>query len=227
MPLVVGARQQVIHPVVDLPALTIDLFGDDEDGRRRAHPHQRRHRVFVDIAIPIVEGERGDRARKRLAAFDVRADFVDRHELEMAADPRRVAFEHGSADQQRRHVGGRSAIEVLDDTVVANHQRRQPPAAGASDVSGRVREIAEATASFRQTTPAGGTFESHGLLGKRRRASALMPRSASTVRRCSRPPRWAGTAQSARAAASRWPRAPCKVPRRRAGRIQAPSSIAA
>src|SRR5262249_24824411 len=90
------------------------------------------------------------------------------------------------------HIGRRRAVEVVDNAVVGDDER--------TEASGRNRQRRHRSRArerrgdrvLQEAAPAGGTFESHGFLGKMRRASVLMLRSASTVRRCSRPPRCGG-----------------------------------
>ena len=102
----------------------------------------------------------------------------------MAANPVHVAFEHAAADQHGRHVGLRRRVEILDDPVVANDQRTTASRGRRQHRRQRLRATdRRSDRLLQEATPTGRTFESHGLLGKMRRASRLTLRSASMVRR--------------------------------------------
>jgi len=118
---------------------------------------------------PLTGDDRGDGRRTRVWVEGIAEPIV------ASRTERSILGEMGIRDAGR--------VQILDDAVIADHEgprserrehRRQRVRVRAPDGGGdRV---------LQQTAPAGRMFDSHGLLGKMRRARARMRRSAATVR---------------------------------------------
>ncbi len=114
---------EVIQLVVDLPERAADEIRHDKHRGRNALAFEDRQRVVIDVLIPVVERDCGHRLLERDAALVVRANLVERDELERLREAVEMPLEHRSAGEHARHLDARFRLEVFDHTVIPQHER--------------------------------------------------------------------------------------------------------
>ena len=102
---------------------TADQIGDDEHRRRNSFALENRQRQLVDVPIAIVKRDRRDRFLEGQPVQQAIADLVERDEAERPAETIEMPLEHLEAGEHARHLDPGFRFEMLDDAVIADHER--------------------------------------------------------------------------------------------------------
>ena len=87
-----SADEGKVESVVELDLSSADETGCDEDGSRHPLPLEQRQGVVVDVAVPVVEGDRGRRSAGFLPSLEPLGELIQRDHPEAAADPVELAL---------------------------------------------------------------------------------------------------------------------------------------
>src|SRR5438093_13617081 len=79
--------------------------------------------MIVDIAVPVIEGDDGNRLVKRFATVKPSPQFIQRKKAAVSSKQIQVLFQRPAAYQHRRHIAFHAGGVILHHSVVADDQR--------------------------------------------------------------------------------------------------------
>ena len=113
--------QRKVQPVMGVQPRGADEVRDHEDGGGDSLLPEKGERVLVDVAVAVIESDRGQRPGRRGSGFEVVPQLVQRDEAMEAPDAVELSLQRARADQHRGD-GGAAAGAVVDDLVITQDQ---------------------------------------------------------------------------------------------------------